>query len=173
MTEDISKPDMEILPPEKPGWRRKFIIGSVAAAVVAGAGAYAYASNDVSNDGWGGRHKFMRGYMEYRLDRMLTDAGASDDQKSKFKTIVTTTIDEVRPEREARMAMRDDIIKLIEAPTIDRNAIEALRAKQMSQFEERSKAIAKAVADAAEILTPDQRKKLVEELKDFGPHGRW
>jgi Spy/CpxP family protein refolding chaperone len=169
MTEDIRKPEMEILPPEKPGWSRKFIIGSVAVAVAAGAGAYAFASND----DWGGRHKFMRGYMEYRLDRMLTDAGASDDQKSKFKTIVTTTIDEVRPEREARIAMRDEIIKLIEAPTIDRNAIEALRAKQMSQFEERSKAIAKAVADAAEILTPDQRKKLVEELKDFGPHGRW
>lgn len=169
MSEEIRQPEMEILPPEKPGWSRKFLIGSVAVAVAAGAGAYAYARSD----DWGGRHKFMRGYIEYRLDRMLTDAGADADQKSKFKSIVTTTIDEVRPDREARMAMRDEIIKLIEAPTIDRNAIEALRAKQMAQFEERSKAIAKAVADAAELLTPDQRKKLVEEIKEFGPHGRW
>lgn len=169
MTEDIRKPEIEILPPEKHGWSRKFLIGSVAVAVAAGAGAYAFANND----DWGGRHKFMRGYMEYRLDRMLTDAGVSDDQKSKVKAIVTTTIDEVRPGGEARMAMRDEIIKLIEAPTIDRNAIESLRAKQMAQFEERSKAIAKAVADAAEVLTPDQRKKLVEEMKEFGPHGRW
>jgi periplasmic protein CpxP/Spy len=133
MSEDIRQPEMEILPPEKPRWGRKFIIGSVAVAVAAGAGAYAFANND----DWGGRHKFMRGYMEYRLDRMLTDAGASDDQKSKVKTIVTSTIDEVRPDRETRQAMRDEIIKLIEAPTIDRNAIEALRAKQMAQFEER------------------------------------
>ena len=169
MAEDIRKPEMEILPPEKPGWSRKFLIGTVAVAVAAGAGAYAFANND----DWGGRHKFMRGFMEYRLDQMLTEAGASDDQKSRLKTIVTTTIDDVRPDREARKAMRDEIIKLIEAPTIDRNAIEALRAKQMAQFEERSKAIAKAVADAAEILTPDQRKKLVEEMKEFGPHGRW
>ncbi|MGV3553027.1 Spy/CpxP family protein refolding chaperone [Rhizobium sp.] len=169
MTEEIRTPEVEILPPEKRRWSRKLIIGSVAVAIAAGAGAYAYASND----GWGGRQKFMRGYMEYRLDQMLTEAGASDDQKSKVKTIVTTTIDEVRPEREARMAMRDEIIKLIEAPTIDRNAIESLRAKQMAQFEERSKAIAKAVVDAAEVLTPDQRKKLVEEMKDFAPHGRW
>ena len=168
MSEDVRKPEMEILPPEKPGWSRKFLVGSVAVAVVAGAGAYAFAKNE----DWG-RHKFMRGYMEYRLDQMLTDAGASDDQKSRVKAIVTTTIDEVRPDREDRTAMRDEIIKLIEAPTIDRNAIEALRAKQMAQFEERSKAIAKAVADAAELLTPEQRKKLVEEMRDFGPHGRW
>ena len=168
MSEQIRTPEIEILPPEKPGWGRRIVIGTVAVAVAAGAGAYAYASND----GWG-RDKLMRGFMEYRLDQMLTEAGASDDQKDKVKTIVTTTIDDVRPNREARKAMRDEIIKLIEAPTIDRNAIEALRAKQMSQFEERSKAIAKAVADAAEVLTPEQRKKLVEEMKDFGPHGRW
>ena len=169
MSDDIRTPEMEILPPRKTGLGRKFLIGGVAIAVAAGAGAYAFANND----NWGGRHTFMRGYMEYRLDQMLTEAGASDEQKSKLKAIVTTTIDEVRPDREARKAMRDEIIKLIEAPTIDRNAIEALRAKQMAQFEERSKAIAKAVADAAEVLTPDQRKKLVEEMREFGPHGRW
>lgn len=170
MTEEIRQPEIEILPPEKPFWRRKLIIGGVAAVTIAGAGAYAFASND---DGWGHRHRFMRGYMEYRLDRVLTEVGASEDQKSKLKALVTSTVDEVRPDREARKAMRDEIIKLIEAPTIDRNAIEALRAKQMAQFEERSKTIAKAVADAAEILEPDQRRKLVEELKEFGPHGRW
>ena len=169
MSEEIREPEIEILPPERPRWGRRLIIGGMAAATIAGAGVYAYANND----DWGGRHQFMRGYMEYRLDQVLTDVGASDDQKSKFKALVTSTIDEVRPDREARKAMRDEIIKLIEAPTIDRNAIETLRAKQMAQFEERSKTIAKAVADAAEILTPDQRRKLVEELKDFGPHGRW
>jgi Spy/CpxP family protein refolding chaperone len=169
MTAESRTPEMEILPPDQPRrWGRKIVIGAVAVAVAAGAGAYAFASND----GWG-RHKFMRGYMEYRLDQMLTEAGASDDQKNRLKSIVTTTIDEVRPDREDRKAMRDEIIKLIESPTIDRNAIESLRAKQMAQFEERSKAIAKAVADAAEILTPEQRKKLVEEMREFGPHGRW
>jgi protein CpxP len=170
MSEQIRQPEIEILPPEKPGRNRKLIMGSVVIAVIAGAGAGAYAHAE--NDEWSGRSKFMRNFMEYRVDKMLSKAGASDDQKTRFMSIVTTTFNQVRPERETRMAMRDEIIKLIEAPTIDRNAIEALRAKQMSQFEERSKAIAKAVADAAEILTPDQRRKLAEELKDFGPHGR-
>ena len=170
MSEEIRSPEMEILPPaKKTSWRRTVIIGGVATVAIVGAGAYAFASND----NWGGRHKMMRGFMEYQMEQVLTDVGADSDQKSKLKALVTTTIDEVRPNREARQTMRDEIIKLIEAPTIDRTAIEALRAKQMAQFDERSKTIAKAVADAAEILTPEQRKKLVEEMKDFGPHGRW
>jgi periplasmic protein CpxP/Spy len=170
MTDENSNQGMEILPPAgKSSWRRMVLVSGAATLSLVGIGAYAYASND----NWGPRHKVMLGFMEYQMDLMLTEAGADAGQKVKLKALVTTTIDQIRPDHEARETMRDEIIKLIEAPTIDRTAIEALRAKQMAQFEERSKTIAKAVADAAEILTPEQRKKLVEEMKDFGPHGRW
>mgnify|MGYP000208611689 CR=1 FL=1 len=160
----------EILPPPgKPSnsWSRRLTIGVVATViVVAGAGAMAFAGGD--GPGW--RHgKFMRGFMEYRMGQMLDESGASAEQKDKIKAIFKTTMDEVRPDRGARGEMREEVMKLLEAPTIDRVAIETLRAKQMAAMDAKSKVIAKAVADAAEILTPEQRKKLVEEIRDFGP----
>ena len=57
------------------------------------------------------RHKMMRGFMEYQMEQVLTDVGADSDQKSKLKALVTTTIDEVSPNHEARQTMRDEIIK--------------------------------------------------------------
>jgi Spy/CpxP family protein refolding chaperone len=161
---------------QKGSWSRKLVIGGVAAVVLAGAGAAAIAGGF---DGFG-RHgmmggRFMHGFMEYRVDQALTDIGASAEQKDKIKALVKSTIDEVRPERGWRMETRDEMIKILEAPTIDRNAIEALRAKRIADIDARSKTIAKAVGDAAEVLTQDQRKKLIEEMADFGPGGpgRW
>lgn len=154
-----------------PRKRRGLIIGSIAAVALLGAGAAAFAGA-----GHFGHRGMMRDFIEYRTDRVLTDIGASDVQKAKLKTLVSATIDEVRPERGERRAMRDEALKLLEAPTIDRAAIEALRVKHVAEMDARSKVIAKAIGDAAEILTPDQRKKLADELEDFGPGdgpGRW
>ena len=174
MTEETNIPQEQSQPIAKKSWSKGLIIGGVAAVALIGAGAAALASGD----DFGPRHmmggKFMRGFMEYRMDKVLTEIGADDAQKTKLKALVTATFDSVRPARADRAAMHDEVIKLLEAPTIDRAAIEALRAKQIASLDERSKTVAKAVGDAAEILTVEQRKKLIEEMDDFGPgHGRW
>ncbi|MBL0375084.1 Spy/CpxP family protein refolding chaperone [Rhizobium sp. KVB221] len=164
MTEDHDSNAIHAAPATKANWGKRLIVGGVVAVTVFGAGAVAFAHGD-----WN-RGKFMRGFMEYRVEQVLTDVGATADQKDKIKALFKTTMQDVRPERGERKQMREEVMKLLEAPTIDRNAIEALRAKHVAEIDAKSKTIAKAVADAAEILTPDQRKKLVEEIGDFG-HG--
>lgn len=156
----------DLLPSKRPNWGRRLVIGGVAAVVVIGAGVAAFAAGD-GPDHW--RGKFMRGFMEYRIEQALTDVGADTAQKDKIKTIVNTTMDEIRPDRGERKEMREQVIKLLEAPTIDRTAIETLRAKHMAEMDAKSKTVAKAIGDAAEVLTPDQRKKLIEEWGDMGP----
>ncbi|MDH6269816.1 protein CpxP [Rhizobium sp. SG_E_25_P2] len=165
MTQDL---DTSITETPKSSWLRRIVIVGSTTAVVLGAGALAFAGGQDGFGPGGMRHKFMQGYMEYRMDRMLGDAGANDEQKAKIKTILKTAMEQVRPDRQERRAMRDGALDLLEAPTIDRAAIEAFRAQQIEKLDAKSKIIAKAVADAADVLNPDQRKKLVDELDEMG-----
>ena len=49
-------------------------------------------------------------------------------------------------------------------PTIDRAALEKLRADQIATHEAVSKQLVQAVADAADLLTPEQRRKISDML---------
>jgi Spy/CpxP family protein refolding chaperone len=58
------------------------------------------------------------------------------------------------------------------APTIDRTAIERLRAEQIALADTASKRIAQALADATEVLNPEQRRKIADWVTS-GPWARW
>jgi Spy/CpxP family protein refolding chaperone len=60
---------------------------------------------------------------------------------------------------------------LLSAATIDRAAIEALRAEQVALADATSKRLAQALADTADVLTPEQRVKLAERVSRR--MGRW
>ena len=53
---------------------------------------------------------------------------------------------------------------LLTQPSVDRAAIEAFRAEQIALADAASKRIAQALADAAEVLTPEQRRKIDDHL---------
>jgi Spy/CpxP family protein refolding chaperone len=54
--------------------------------------------------------------------------------------------------------------ELLLAPSVDRAQIEALRAEQVRALDEASKRLVGAFGDAAELLTPEQRAALAEEM---------
>jgi uncharacterized membrane protein len=75
--------------------------------------------------------------------------------------------------REKAQAARAQALVLLTAPTIDRAAIERLRADQIALADAASKRITQAVADASDVLSADQRRKIadfVAALHD-GPFG--
>jgi Spy/CpxP family protein refolding chaperone len=74
--------------------------------------------------------------------------------------------------REKALATRAQAVTLLTAPTIDRTAIERLRTEQMALADSASKRIAQALADVAEVLNPEQRRKVSDWITS-GPWARW
>jgi Spy/CpxP family protein refolding chaperone len=65
------------------------------------------------------------------------------------------------------------VAEIIAAPTIDRAAAEKLRSERIAAIDAASRKMTTALVEAAEVLTPEQRAKLVEHFKERRSHGRW
>ena len=111
-----------------------------------------------------------------RADRMVRhlaiELDANADQQAKLEAIVKSAVTDLAPMRDKVRTTHQKVRELLTAPTIDRGAIEKLRAEQIATIDTLSKRIAQAVGDAAEVLTPDQRRKLGEMLPPLGEPGR-
>ncbi len=106
----------------------------------------------------------------WMVNRFARHIGATAEQKTKLKAIVTATVKDVFPLRGKMVAARRQGIELLRQPAVARDKIEALRAEQMANVDAISKRLAKAVGDTAEVLTPEQRKDLADDLSFFARH---
>ena len=61
---------------------------------------------------------------------------------------------------------------MLDVLRVDRRG-EELRAERVPAIDEASRKMTAAILDAAEVLTPEQRKELVEHFEERGGHGRW
>jgi Spy/CpxP family protein refolding chaperone len=113
--------------------------------------------------------------LDERLERMLkhlyVEIDATEEQKQKLEPIVKEAAKDLLPVRENLHAGRRQAIELLTQDSIDAVAIEALRAKQLRLADDASRRLTRAVADAAEVLTPAQRKGLAAHF--IRRHGRW
>lgn len=161
--------------PAKRG-RRVVAVAAVGMAVVSlgivGAIAAGSDGRGFGPHGFGG-HGFGAFVLERRIDGALEAVDATAEQEKKIWAIVDATRADVRPSfREFRDA-RGQIVDALTAATVDRAAVEKLRAERVAAVEATSKKIAEAALQAAEVLTPEQRAKLADRFKDRGGHGPW
>jgi Spy/CpxP family protein refolding chaperone len=77
---------------------------------------------------------------------------------------VKAAVRDLLPLHERLHSTRDQAVALLTQPTIDRAALESLRASQLAVAEQASKRLAQALADMADVLTPDQRKAIAEHM---------
>ena len=69
--------------------------------------------------------------------------------------------------REKVMSARQRGRVLLTQPSIDRAAIEALRVEQIALADAASKRFTQALGDVAEVLTPEQRRKIDDRLTEM------
>ena len=129
-------------------------------AMPGGPGGHGPMAAHATGDHWGGGGMF--GGM---LSRMLDRVNATPEQRSQIQQILKTSADEMRTQREAGREMRDEAMKLFAQPTLDANAIEALRQKQLAQHDAASKRMTAAMLEIGRVLTPEQRKQMSEYMQ--------
>lgn len=107
---------------------------------------------------------------EERADRFVRhvaiELNATPEQQEKLRGIAKGAVKDLIPMRDKARAARERARGLLTQATIDRGAIESFRAEQMALAESASKRIAQALGDAAELLTPEQRRQ-VQEFMDW------
>lgn len=103
---------------------------------------------------------------EKRFDHMLKRVvpDATPEQKTKLGAIAKSAFNDLRPIMEQNRAAHEQGLKLLAQPTIDRKALEQVRQTEQKLADQRSRRMTQAFADAAEVLTPAQRVKAVEQL---------
>jgi Spy/CpxP family protein refolding chaperone len=160
------------------------IAAGLAGAVAASAFGHGPGFGRGFGHGFGhGHHGFMGGSfdparMGDRADRMVRhlaiELDATDAQQDKLRSVVKAAVEEVAPMRDKAQAARAKARDLLTQPTIDRAEIERFRTEQLALADAFTKRMSQAIGDAAEILTPEQRRKLSERLPAAGgPGHRW
>jgi len=123
-------------------------------------------------------HGRWRGHGDFneRIDKMVrhlaVEVDATPEQQEKLSAIAKGAAKDLAPLRGQAMETRKQAMELLSAPSIDRAAIEKLRAAKLQHADAASRRVTQAFADAAEVLTPEQRKKLAEHAARRRGRGR-
>ena len=104
------------------------------------------------------------------MSHLLDSLDATSEQRDAVKAIADQAFTDLRTMRETHHGARQAVIEELAKPSVDRSALEALRAGHLETGEAMSKRIVQAIADAAEVLTPEQRAKLPDAVGHFGRH---
>jgi periplasmic protein CpxP/Spy len=100
--------------------------------------------------------------IEFATDWMLSRVEASDEQRQQVKAIVQATVHDLAPMREQHHQNKQTMLQSLTQPTINRAALGDIRRAELQLAETASERLVAALADVAEVLTPEQRTRLAE-----------
>jgi len=103
-------------------------------------------------------------HLDRALKHLYVEIDATDAQKQQLAPIVKGAARDLLPLRAKMHDARRQAVELLSQQTIDRAALETLRADQLKLAEMASQRFSQALADVADVLTPDQRKQLAERI---------
>jgi protein CpxP len=107
-------------------------------------------------------HEIDEEHIRKGLAFALDDVDASDAQLDEIAGILAASLPELQAMHEGHRAKREAFLAAFDGERVDRAALEALRAEAITSFDGASQQLVQTVADAADVLTPEQRAQLAE-----------
>jgi len=99
------------------------------------------------------------------VDRMLDGLSATDAQRDQIKQIAQAAAADLKGQHEAGKGLRERSLQIFAAPTVDANAAESVRQQIEAQHDQASRRMLQAMLDVSRVLTPEQRAKIAERVK--------
>ncbi|MDQ6685440.1 MAG: Spy/CpxP family protein refolding chaperone [Pseudomonadota bacterium] len=113
-------------------------------------------------------HRFAASpeHMGRMIDHMLDGLNASDAQRTQIKQIVAAAAADMKTQGSSARGLHQKAMQIFTAPTVDAAAAEQLRQQMLQQHEQMSRRMTQAMVDIARVLTPEQRLKVGERMRD-------
>ena len=132
----------------------------------------------VQKASWGKRRHQRGGFSQLsdeEIEKKITRAvkhvsieiDATTEQEAKITALATALAKDMKPLHGNFKAAGEEMRKLLVADSIDRAAMEKIRLERLAEAGRASKELVNALADIAEILTPEQRQIVDERLQQF------
>ena len=155
--------------PARRTWKTALTAMAVAAAAAVSIGAIAQPHGG-GHGGWGMERGMMLGgspeQVARMMDHMLDGLNATDAQRSQIKQIAQAAAADLKTQREAGRALHQHSMQIFTAPTVDANAAESVRQQMMAQHDQASRRMTQAMVEISRVLTPEQRAKVAERMKE-------
>lgn len=149
------------------GFLGGFVLGTLlGAAVTLGVGAYSHGGPaGWDHAGYDTTAATAIERAEFATDFVLSRVNADESQRQKAKAIVRDTINELFPLKLEHQASRQAFVDALSQPNINRAALEQIRQDEMQRANTASTRLVQAIADIADVLTPEQRTQLIELVR--------
>lgn len=113
-----------------------------------------------------GAHRFDEAHVRRHVEWVLRGVDASEAQVDEITRIATAAAQELHAGRDRR-SDHEKIAAALSGAQVDRAGLEALRAEHVAALDAASVKLTAALAEIAEVLTPEQRAELAEQHAKF------
>jgi Spy/CpxP family protein refolding chaperone len=97
---------------------------------------------------------------------MLDSVSATDAQRAQIRQIMEAARTDLKPSHESAKQLHQQTEALFAQAAVDANAAESLRQQGLVLHDQMSRRMTQAMLDVARVLTPEQRARIGERMRD-------
>jgi Spy/CpxP family protein refolding chaperone len=111
----------------------------------------------------------VNAHVDHMLKHLYVEIDATDARKSQIDPLVKQAVNDLLPLRTQANTAHQLAMDALSQSTLDRAALETARAAHLKLADQASKRVVQLLADVGDVLTPTQRKALLDHLQHL--HG--